>query len=352
MIKNKKSQLLLYGVLAGLLGAVIVFIIYPGSKDFNIVGSSSLALISISKEAEKVLFYIDQSAKYSLQQAVYDLAQNGGIPEIDFGEEIDSSGVTNNINIEKKPENNECGKLYGYSIWYRIRKDESGYTEKTCFDKKSVGANLQNFFNKNLNQYILNYPYNIPTDNYDYEARGSLEIIGRAKASLKFDILRKEAKEIVKEPIETPEGLIDFTETSLCAKGKRCLLTKEAYELLNKAQEIATQKKVFLEVTFGFRTLQEQEEIWKKNPDSRYVCQPSPSCPHLTGNAVDIRFKGKIFDTMTVSDWKLLHEIMSQAGWVRYGDEKKFDVGERWHFECCNTIRYARATEKGVTAIV
>ncbi len=88
------------------------------------------------------------------------------------------------------------------------------------------------------------------------------------------------------------------------------------------------------------------------NPDSSKVCPPSSQCPHLSGNAVDIRFEGKTKETMTSNDWTLLHEIMSEAGWVRYGDENNPRKGEPWHFECCGTIRYSRAQQQGVTAII
>lgn len=179
MMKNKKSQLLLYGVLAGLLGAVIVSIIYTSSKDFNVIGTSSLALIGISKEAESALFYIDQSAKYSAYQSIYELGKNGGA-------------------YEKK-----CGDYFGYDLWSTQNKkiDE-------CFP--DYQENFKSFFNKNLNQYASNYPeVYIPADNYEIQLKNKFEIIGLAKSNLEIpigDIGTEEADEAEISDVEKYQG--------------------------------------------------------------------------------------------------------------------------------------------------
>ncbi len=353
-MRNKKSQTLLYGLLAGLLGAIIVSVISDSTKDFDMIGQSSLALISVSKQAEKVLFYIDQSAKYALQQAVYDLAQKGGASDVYDSEDIDSSGV--DIAENNEVEIKDCWKFNNANIWYEIKKTPSGnYEANSCFDENFAGVNLEYIFNKHLNQYLIKYPGNILTDNYNYQIQNNLEILGLAIEPLKFDILKNEARAAIKEQTEIEkqaetgviqiENFVDFTGTELCKKGARCLLTKEAYQLLAEAQEKAKEKGVSLVVTKGYRTLPEQVAEWKINPNRKEVCPPSPTCPHLSGKVVDVRFKDKTRDTMTRNDWKSLHEIMSQAGWVRYGNEE-------WHFECCGTNRYARAKAQGVDVIV
>lgn len=353
-MKSKKAALVFNWTLTIMVIAILAWALIQFTSKYSryeTLGKRQLNLFQTYAKAESVLFYIDVSAEeFSLPQSVYDLAQNGGFSELEIGEDIDSSGFGKTEPDKKETKN--CGRLYGYSVWYEVTKDESGYKENQCFDVKLAGTHLQKFFNRNLNKHLLKHPHNIPIDNYNYEIRGNLEIIGRAIQPLKFDILKEEEKEYAKEAVETPEGIVDFTGTELCKKGIRCMLTKEAHGLLIKAQETAKQKGVSLEATFGYRTLPEQEDAWRKNPDSMYVCPPSPSCPHLSGNAVDIRLKGKTFATMTPDEWRLLHRIMSEAGWVRYGDEKDPEIGEPWHFECCGTVRYARAKEQGVTAIV
>ena len=134
-------------------------------------------------------------------------------------------------------------------------------------------------------------------------------------------------------------------------------------------KKVLKQKKVALDVFSAYRDKQKYIDLWEgrtpeqyaqKYPDIKVratkVCNPysqgAAACPHTTGKAIDVRFKGKTKEEMSNYDWVVLNEIMSQAGWVRYGDEKRFDIGERWHFECCGTDRYSRAKAKGVTAIV
>ena len=72
-------------------------------------------------------------------------------------------------------------------------------------------------------------------------------------------------------------------------------------------------------------------------------------CTHLSGRAVDVRLQGR---QMSSNDWKLLYQIMTatkneenQPAWVKYRPEP-------WHFECCDTDRYARAIQQGVTELV
>lgn len=329
-IKPKKGALPFAVILVVMMVFILIYAWLQLSSKYNTfnknIGEKQYELINVYQRAEKALYYVDQSAKYSLQQAVYSFAQNGGFLEIEDVEEIDTSGTS-----ELDKTKNTCGKVKGVNIWFEIKKDSGKNIKNSCFDEKSLTTNLEYVFNKNLNDYLSNHPTGLLIDNYNYEIRNSLEIAGKAIAPLKFDILKDETKKVVKEAVETPGGLVDFTGTELCKKGKKCLLTKEAYDLLLKSQEIAKQKKVSLEVTSGYRTLEEQNILWKRNPDSRYVCPPSQTCPHLTGNAVDIRIKEK-------TDWPLLHKIMSEAGWVRYRREA-------WHFECCNTIRYTKAKE-------
>ncbi|MBI2656398.1 D-alanyl-D-alanine carboxypeptidase family protein [Candidatus Woesearchaeota archaeon] len=331
------------------------------------IGKRQFDLLKTYQKAESALFYIDQSAKYSLQQAVYDLAQNGAsVSEFEINE----------LNLNQIFIKNKCGKFKDAYIWYELKKDESGnYVKNQCFDsdKNFLIINLIYLFHKNLDQYLTNSPYNIPLNNYDYEIKDSLELIGKAKSPLKFDILKDETKPVVKKPVEIQrdqQKLEDFTEETeenLCAKGIKCILTEEAYNLLLDSQKIAIKKGKRLVVNSAYRSQEGQLAIWNKfaatypNVEDRRkrVCNPiNIECPHTTGNAVDVVFKEKTTKTMDINDWILLHDIMSEAGWVRYGVEKRFDIGEPWHFECCRTKRYIKAKEeekrtgKKVTAIV
>tara|TARA_Y100000310_G_scaffold67689_1_gene63046 strand:- start:2490 stop:3044 length:555 start_codon:yes stop_codon:yes gene_type:complete len=158
---NKKSQVLVYGLIAAVI-AIIIFS-YIGDvqpkKDFSIIGDSSLILLEISKEAEKTLFYIDQSAKYSTHQTIYDLAQNGGFAD------------------EK-----ECGAYLGYSLW---SSDSKVITE--C--NPDFKENFKTTFKKNLNEFFPNYPQeNIPINNYNLQLKDKLSVIGLATENIKIPI--------------------------------------------------------------------------------------------------------------------------------------------------------------------
>ena len=353
---RKKAQTLLYGIVGGIVAAIIVSIfVNLGREEFDVIGMSSLKLIGISNDAESSLLYIDQSAKYVLQQAIYDLAQNGGISEI----EVSDTEIFAKYG---------CERFNDAYVWYQLKKTDSGYSKDPCFDEKTVNDNLIYSFNKNLNQHLMKYHGNIPIDNYNYELKNSLEIIGTAIKTLKFDILKDEAKkeertaeqlkdskQIIEDTIKTPDGTRDFTNTPLCAKGSTCILTEEAFQMVVKAQEKAIEKGALIEVYSAYRSPEQQKALWEgKTPERyaqrypdisirrNYVCDPSSGatgCPHLSGNVVDVRLKGN--PKLTSKD---LYNIMASAGWVKYAKET-------WHFECCGTDRYARAKEKGVTEI-
>lgn len=346
--------ILIFAFFVGL-GFFFVSKFTQANKFEGYIGDYNFKMLKAANNAEEALFYIDQSAKYSLQQAVYELAQNGGIVEVGAS---DTTTLEDNNLLQT---NEACGKYYGYALWYGLKKDKSTNTKISCFDENSLVINLEYLFNNNLNQYLINHPHNIPLDNYDYEFQGNMEIIGKVIGALKFDILKDESNQIDKEAIKTPEGLMEFTGTELCAKGSRCILTEDAYKLLQEAQKKAKEKEIDLEVYSAYRTPKEQQALWWGRTAERYaqrypneleralyVCNPSngeKACPHMTGNVVDVRFKGKTTQAMTWQDWRLLHEIMSESGWVRYAKEG-------WHFECCGTVRYAKAKAQGVTEIV
>jgi len=327
------------------------------SKDANLetLGEKQLSLFKAYQKSESALFYIDQSAKYSLQQAIYDLARYGGLSEVYASEVLTPRGQPTMPSAAK-----ECGKYYGYYLWNDKDVD--------CFSENKIKLNLELQFNEKLNGYLVNYPSDILLNNYDYNIRGSTEIIGNPKEPLKFEILKYESvkkkeevlKQIPKEEERTigPEqiptqqeisGFRDFSDDNLCAKGIKCRLTLEAYQKIADAQKIAKEKGKELEVYSAFRSEQEQKDLWEGNTPERYkqrfpadaerakyVCNPAKgmeACPHMSGRAIDVRFRKK---SMTVADWKELESILYKAGFRRYS-------AELWHYECCGTDRYNRA---------
>ncbi|HLC60959.1 MAG TPA: D-alanyl-D-alanine carboxypeptidase family protein [Candidatus Nanoarchaeia archaeon] len=338
----------------------------------NFIGDYQFSILRSVQESEKTLFYVDQSAQYSLEQSVYDLANSGGVSEIEISDEENFAGY-------------ECGKYNDAYVWYQVIKKDGKYDAQECFDEKSAETNLAYTFNRNLDNYLVSYPGNIPTDNYKYEFKNNLEIIGLAALPVYINIFKKEipedfsteareikpkpldAKQLDKDTTKNSEGFRDFTGTDLCAKGSRCVLKENAFQQLVKAQDAAVKKGISLEVYSAYRSSEQQQALWNgdtpekyadryKDPTVRikYVCDPKGGeikCPHLSGNVVDIRLKGKTTKTMNSAEWNILYSIMTSADsnkqplWVKYSNEP-------WHFECCNTPRYSRAIEKGVTSIV
>ena len=160
-IKGKKGQLLLYGLIAGLIAAIVISFInnVMDKKDFPVVGDSSLSLMDSSIETEKALFYIDQSAKYSSHQGIYDLAKNGGC-----------SG----------------GNIYGqYRLW-SVGGPKSGI----CFPSTQDSKNgFFDFFSNAFNNYLPSYKaFNLPLKNYVLSF-DSTTLIGISKEPLNIPII-------------------------------------------------------------------------------------------------------------------------------------------------------------------
>ena len=368
------------------------------------IGERQYALIKAYQQGEQILFYIDQSAQYSLKQSIIELAQNGGFTDI-----VSSEGHTGQFESEQKYYNvYECGKYRGFGVWYDLKKDESGAYQKNeeCLDENKVLENMEYLFNKKLNEYVLSHPYDIPSDNYVYELRNELEITGRAQYPVKIYIPKKDDRQklfenlkfedvkpsefnlplinISGKPADDGSGenkkepksdlnknvFVDFSDVEsvdnddgkkidfrgVCPKGKVCILTKQAFRILVEAEDIALKKGVKLQVNSAYRTYERQKELWesnsKKYPDPavrrKFVANPNDCgdlCPHFTGNAVDITLQGKTTHGMTSKDWDLLKDVMSgvkdDGGQPRW---IKYAI-EPWHFECCGTDRFARAQE-------
>ena len=351
-------------VIAAFLGVGAFYLSYLESHKIieNYIGQYQFQIMEAENKAENSLLYVTQSAKYSLEQSIYDLAKNGGTSEADKTEIFEQ--------FEEIPKPDKCGIQSGYAVWYDVRIENGTQKKTSCFDENYLGIHLEHFFNKHLNEYILKSPVNLLLDNYNYLIKDNLEITGMAASPLEFEIYktRRDEEIKIKSQQETPLNIlfenpkevvenvevVDFTNTPLCAKGVRCRLTFDALNLLARAQDIAKKEGISLEATSTYRSYEQQLALWEgrtperyaqRYPDPnirrRYVSNPADcgnSCPHATGKVVDLRFKGKTFSTMTYDDWKKLESIMADAGWVRYANEN-------WHFECCGTARYARAKE-------
>ncbi len=128
---NKRSMILYYIVIPGfIIGLAYFFVatfysqaIDPEQEKFEFTGELSLKVLDAKEEAENKLLYIDQSASLASQQALLDLAENGGFY---------TQG---------------CGLYEGYRLW-NIRKE-------TCYPeyKQELKKHFKDYFSKYLSAY-------------------------------------------------------------------------------------------------------------------------------------------------------------------------------------------------------
>jgi len=172
------------------------------------IGTRQFGLINTYQEGEKALFYIDQSAKYSVQQAIYELGQKGG------------------------HENPNCGDYFGYSLW-------NTETKKIDECLPSYKESFKSIFNMGLNTYLTKYPdVRILRNNYNFllkNENNKLEIIGNAKNKLFFNIaeedtfsFRAEEGLDIKAPEKIETCILDATYKE--KKQKKIVETAKKYQ--------------------------------------------------------------------------------------------------------------------------
>jgi len=124
------------------------------------LGETQINTLETYQEAEKALFFIDQSAKLSAEQAIYDLGQSGGFKEI-----------------------SSCGEYYNYALW-----NNEGNIE--CYPETKSA--LSHFTDTYLNNYLTKYSAQIiPQNNYDYlikESNDITTIYGFATRNLELEL--------------------------------------------------------------------------------------------------------------------------------------------------------------------
>ena len=167
MLKNKKGSfftLIIVVLLVVILTTAFFALRKKQDPSDKFIGERQYVLINTYQEGEKALFYIDQSAKYSSYQAIFELGQKGG------------------------HENFDCGTYHGYAVWatYDGNKDI-----KECYPK-NVEENFKSILNKRLDEYIKNHNQEsfitIPLENYEIEIKGNLQIIGNAARKIEIPI--------------------------------------------------------------------------------------------------------------------------------------------------------------------
>ncbi|TKJ17371.1 hypothetical protein CEE44_02450 [Candidatus Woesearchaeota archaeon B3_Woes] len=123
------------------------------------IGLTQLKLLETAQESENILFYIDQSAKNSVDQSLYLFGQRGGF--------FQETG---------------CGRYKIHSIWET--KDKKCYPE--------LVLNFKLLFEKELNNYLTNYPEeNIFSDDNYFLTIKEDKIIGEPIKDISLDIINQ-----------------------------------------------------------------------------------------------------------------------------------------------------------------
>jgi len=172
-MKNKKASVWFPVIVVVMTVFTLIFatvVIHRKAEDYReyIVGERQFSIINAYDEAEKHLLYIDQSAKFSSSQAVYEQAIKGGY---------------------YSPPN--CSTYRGFTLWF------NGSDE--CYPNQYIiRHNFENYINNYLNLYLnQNTLIDIPKDNYDFLITGETKIFGFATKNIQLNISANDEKETV-----------------------------------------------------------------------------------------------------------------------------------------------------------
>lgn len=167
MRMNKKGDILVYPVLAGIFIGLTIFYIASITKQPALktpyIGKLQLDAIKNDIELRKALLYLDTAAKLSAEHALYDIGRNGGF--------ISDSG---------------CGRHdVVYNLWNNDAKECFPVAEKDI--KEAFDDKMQSYINNQLGKYTH---LTVPMNNYDYYLRqiadNDLEVIGFALVNIDF----------------------------------------------------------------------------------------------------------------------------------------------------------------------
>jgi hypothetical protein len=162
-MKSKKALFFSPGIVI-----IVLFIMLEAYVIFNAkdeifkadpLGKRQQDLIDTYAEAQKHLFYIDQSARHSTYQLIYDLAKNGGC-------------------------NGKEG-YFGYTLWDVEEKQDQALCLPTI---ENVRQNVVSSFSEPLNRYLSAYDsFSIPQDNYNFNFKDT-DLLGLAIVPLTIEI--------------------------------------------------------------------------------------------------------------------------------------------------------------------
>lgn len=183
IVNSRKGSLFIPFIVVVAFLALIITFIGLSSKDAQLTGGHELGerAFSVSDsylEGEKALSYLDQSAKYSAQLAMNDIATRGIAQSTD------------------------CGSFEGYPLWNT--EDKECYPENDALKRE-----FANTFSNHLDQYLVQYPLaRFPLANYEFtvsEENNRFFIYGYAIQNLEFPIKEPTQKVEEEKESEIPE---------------------------------------------------------------------------------------------------------------------------------------------------
>ncbi len=156
MFKHKKSQLfMMLLVVVTLISFTVLYTVMLSKTDYSKnIGERQFSILKANAKAQDALFYIDQSAAYASDQALYELAFQGGI---------------------EKP---VCGDNIGYVLWNN-RTDN-------CYPEKPAEV-FYGLLGPKLDKFLISYPYVGLTAGYEYSMRDKT-LYGTAHDNIVVDI--------------------------------------------------------------------------------------------------------------------------------------------------------------------
>src|SRR3989338_6320996 len=171
LFKSKKSEVdyyLLITVIA-LIGVVVVLLgITMKPRDYALkLGDIQVSLLNAYNKADKILFYIDQSAKFSSYKAVKSLADNGGV------------------------QTDECGQYLGYKI--------INYAGGSCLKSNMIKDGYTFLVREEMKKYLNAYPdENMVIDMYGSfitnEEGNKISLYGSALKDLTIDMWNRKGQ--------------------------------------------------------------------------------------------------------------------------------------------------------------
>jgi hypothetical protein len=148
--KNRRGTIAMYFTVAGVLLAFGVFLYYSSHTDKYIVnfGMEQNRILKTYQEGEKLLLYVDQAAKLSMQQAAYELARKGFYSNEEF-ESLSKKSVAGeqfvywrNARAKLNNEKDDC--VVGTTSNYPDEQNIASYFWSFFQDPFSKGINAYN----------------------------------------------------------------------------------------------------------------------------------------------------------------------------------------------------------------